>query len=67
MDTYPTLSQATGVARTLSKRQSCTIVVYRTAQEKFVTARPNDRVDGTIEGVYRDGYLTPTVFTSAAF
>jgi len=67
MDTYPTLSQATGVARTLSKRQLCTIVVYRTPDEKVVTARPNDRVEGTIEGVYREGYLTPTVFTSTAY
>ena len=67
MDTYPTLSQATGVARILSKRQLCTIVVYRTPDEKFVIARPNDRVDGNIEGVYREGYLTPTVFTSTAY
>jgi hypothetical protein len=59
MNTYPTSSQATGVARTLSKRIPCTIVVYQTAERKFVTARSNDRVSGLIQGVYRDGYLLP--------
>jgi len=37
METYPTLRQATGVARTLSKHSSCTMVVYRVTEEKFVT------------------------------
>lgn len=58
MNTYPTVSQATGVARTLSKRSSCTILVYRTPEARFVTARPNDPVVGSIEGVYRNGYCT---------
>lgn len=59
MNTYPTSSQATGVARTLSKRTPCTIVVYQTAEREFVTARSNDRVSGLIQGIYRDGYLLP--------
>ena len=58
METYPTLRQATGVARTLSKRSSCTIVVYRVGEEKFVAAHATYPVEGgTIEGVYRDGYV----------
>ncbi|MGJ7524159.1 hypothetical protein [Variovorax sp. GB1P17] len=63
METYPTLRQATGVARILSKRSSCTIVVYRQADERFVAAHSTDRVDGAIESVYRDGYLVPTLLS----
>jgi hypothetical protein len=63
METYTTLRQATGVARILSKRSSCTIVVYRTADEKYVAAHAADRVEGTIEGVYRDGYVVQTLLT----
>jgi hypothetical protein len=66
MNTYPTISQATGVARTLSKRASCTIVVYRTPQSKFVTARTSDPAVGSIEGIYRNGYLTQTLLSSSA-
>jgi hypothetical protein len=65
MNTYPTVSQATGVARTLSKHSSCTIVVYRTPQAKFVTARPTDPVLGDIEGIYRNGYVVPTLLSRA--
>jgi hypothetical protein len=64
MNTYPTASQANGVARTLSKHLSCTIVVYRTPQAKFVTARTSDQVAGNIEGIYRNGYCTPTLLSS---
>ncbi|MET3460939.1 hypothetical protein [Variovorax atrisoli] len=63
METYPTLRQATGVARTLSRHSSCTMVVYRVAEEKFVTAHPSDHVNGTIEAVYRDGYLVQTLLS----
>ncbi|MGJ7574169.1 hypothetical protein ACSFBX_26805 [Variovorax sp. RB2P76] len=64
METYPTLRQATGVARTLSKRSSCTILVYRVGEEKFVAAHATDPVEGgTIEGVYRDGYVVNTLLT----
>ncbi|MFL9668832.1 MULTISPECIES: hypothetical protein [Variovorax] len=63
METYPTLRQATGVARILSKRSSCTIVVYRQAEGKFVAAHSTDRVEGSIEGVYRDGYVVPTLLS----
>ncbi|RQO39653.1 hypothetical protein DBV14_30920 [Variovorax sp. KBW07] len=66
METYPTLRQATGVARILSKRSSCTIVVYRQGDEKFVAAHSADRVDGTIESVYRDGYLVPTLLSKTS-
>lgn len=59
MNTYPTSSQATGVARTLSKRFPGTIVVYQTSEREFVTARSNDRVSGLVQGLYRDGYLLP--------
>ncbi|MBS0450887.1 MAG: hypothetical protein JSS14_06195 [Proteobacteria bacterium] len=65
MNTYPTVRQATGVARTLSKFSECTIVVYKTSEAKFVTARPGDSVEGVIEGVYRNGYLVPTLLTKA--
>jgi hypothetical protein len=65
MNTYPTVRQATGVARTLSKFSACTIVVYKTPEAKFVTARPEDVVDGSIEGVYRDGYEVPTLLSKA--
>lgn len=65
MNTYPTVSQATGVARTLSKHLSCTIVVYRTPQAKFVTARTTDRVAGNIESIYRNGYCTPTLLSGS--
>ena len=40
MNTYPTASQATGVARTLSKSGTCTIIVYQSGTSRFVTARP---------------------------
>ncbi|MFH0131706.1 hypothetical protein [Variovorax sp. EL159] len=63
METYPTLRQATGVARILSKRSACTIVVYRQGDEKFVAAHSADAVDGTIEAVYRDGYVVPTLLS----
>ncbi len=64
METYPTLRQATGVARTLSKRSSCTMVVYRMGEEKYVTAHSTDRVEGgTLESVYRDGYVVNTLLT----
>lgn len=63
METYPTLRQATGVARTLSKHSSCTMVVYKTGDEKFVAAHSTDKVEGTIEGVYRDGYVVKTLLT----
>ena len=66
MNTYPTISQATGVARTLSKHQSCTIVVYRTPQARFVTARTTDKVEGNIEGIYRNGYVLPSLLSAGA-
>ena len=59
MNTYPTASQATGVARTLSRSSSCTMVVYQAGNGKFVTARPSDTVNGLIIGIYRNGYLVP--------
>ena len=65
MNTYRTLHQATGVARTLSARPDRTVIVYRTADDKFVTASPRDPVVGTIEGVYREGYAVRTVLTRA--
>jgi len=60
MNTYQTASQATGVARTLSKSSACTIVVYQAGPGKYVTARPNDAVSGLVIGDYRNGYLLPT-------
>jgi hypothetical protein len=57
MNTYFTASQATGVARTLSRSAGCTIVVYQAGAGKYVTARPEDTVRGLVIGVYRDGYL----------
>lgn len=66
MNTYPTVRQATGVARTLSKFSACTVVVYKTAESKFVTARPGDSVEGVIDSVYRNGYLVPTVLSAKA-
>ncbi|SFN49092.1 hypothetical protein [Variovorax sp. OV329] len=66
MNTYPTVLQATGVARTLSKFSACTIVVYKTPDAKFVTARPNDLVQGgEIDSVYRNGYLVPTLLSKS--
>ena len=66
METYPTLLQATGVARTLSKHSSSTMVVYRVADEKYVTAHATDRVEGgSIECVYRDGYVVQTLLSKA--
>ena len=62
MNTYRTLNQATGVARTLST-QDRTVIVYRTSDERYVTASPKDPVAGTIEGVYRNGYAVRTVLT----
>ena len=66
MNTYQTASMATGVARTLSKHGSCTIVVYKTSDCKFVTARTNDPVRGLVQAVYREGYLMPTQWGRAA-
>jgi len=66
MNTYPTVRQASGVARTLSKFSACTIVVYKTPDAKFVTARPNDVVQGEIDSVYRNGYLVPTLLSKKA-
>lgn len=65
MNSYRTLNQATGVARTLSAQADRTVIVYRTADEKYVTASPKDPVLGTIEGVYRNGYAVRTVLTRA--
>ena len=62
MNTYRTLNQATGVARTLSA-QDRTVIVYRTSDERYVTASPKDPVAGTIAGVYRNGYAVRTVLT----
>ncbi|WP_256220481.1 hypothetical protein [Variovorax sp. OK202] len=39
------------------------MVVYRVDDEKFVAAHSTDRVEGTIEGVYRDGYVVQTLLT----
>ena len=66
MNTYPTVRQASGVARTLSKFSACTVVVYKTPDAKFVTARPNDVVQGEIDSVYRNGYLVPTLLSKKA-
>lgn len=66
METYPTLRQATGVARTLSKHSSSTMVVYRVTEQKFITAHACDQVEGTIEAVYRDGYVVPTLLSKRA-
>ena len=65
MNTYQTVSQATGVARTLSKSSSCIIIVYQAGEGKFVTARPEDTVNGLILGVYRNGYLVNPAPTAA--
>ena len=59
MNTYPTFSQATGVARTLSKSACSIIVVYKTAENRFVTASPRDSVRGLVVGAYRNGYEIP--------
>lgn len=59
MNTYPTSSQATGVARTLSKSAQSTIVVYKTAENRFVTASLRDSVRGLVLGAYRNGYGVP--------
>ena len=59
MNTYRTLNQATGVA----SAQDRTVIVYRTSDERYVTASPKDPVAGTIEGVYRNGYAVRTVLT----
>jgi len=56
MNTYKTASQATGVARTLSRSSACTILVYQVGINRFVTARPNDSVSGLVIGIYRNGY-----------
>lgn len=60
MNTYQTLRQAIGVARTLSRSAVCTIVVYKVEDNKFITARPEDAVTGLIMGVYRNGYVLGT-------
>ncbi|MDM0107904.1 hypothetical protein QTH97_23355 [Variovorax sp. J22R24] len=59
MNTYQTPSQATGVARTLSKSAQSTIVVYKTAENRFVTASPKDSVRGLVLGAFRNGYGIP--------
>lgn len=59
VNTYPTASQATGVARTLSKNARSTVVVYKTAENRFVTASPRDSVAGLVLGVYQNGYVVP--------
>jgi len=59
MNTYQTSSQATGVARTLSRSSRSTMVVYKTAENKFVTASPKDTVRGLVLGAYRNGYGIP--------
>lgn len=56
MNSYPTASQATGVARTLSRSAACTIVVYQAGCNSFVTARPSDKVSGLVIGIYQNGY-----------
>lgn len=61
MNTYPTASQATGVARTLSKSGTCTIIVYQSGTSRFVTARPGDAVQGLVIGVYQNGYQLQSV------
>jgi hypothetical protein len=66
MNTYQTASQATGVARTLSRHSACTIVIYKMSESQFVTARPSDPMLGSIEGVYRNGYVVPTLFSKAS-
>ncbi|SEB19212.1 hypothetical protein [Variovorax sp. YR216] len=59
MNTYPTSTQATNVARILSKSLRNTIVVYRAAENKFITARPRDTVKGLVVGAFRNGYEVP--------
>lgn len=56
MNTYQTVSQASGVARTLSRSAACTIVVYQAGGNRFVTARPSDAVSGLVIGIYQNGY-----------
>lgn len=56
MNTYKTVSQATGVARTLSRSATCTILVYQVGSNRFVTARPSDSVSGLVIGIYQNGY-----------
>lgn len=56
MNIYKTVSQATGVARTLSKSAACTIVVYQSDANRFVVARPSDPVNGLVVGIYQNGY-----------
>ena len=59
VNTYPTASQATGVARTLSKSARSTVVVYKTADNRFVTAALRDAVNGLVVGIYQNGYVLP--------
>ena len=56
LNIYKTVSQAIGVARTLSKSAACTIMVYQTGGNRFVTARPSDPVNGLVIGIYQNGY-----------
>jgi hypothetical protein len=56
MNSYKTASQATGVARTLSRSAGCTILVYQAADSRFITARPSDAVSGLVIGIYQNGY-----------
>ena len=56
MNSYKTVSQATGVARTLSRSAGCTILVYQAGDSRFVTARPSDAVSGLVIGIYQNGY-----------
>lgn len=66
MNIYPTRTQAEGVARAFSKSASCTVVLYRTSDDKFVTARPSEQVTGQIDSVYRDGYVVPTLLAAGS-
>ena len=65
MNIYKTASQATGVARTLSKSAACTIVVYQAEDNRFVTARPSDAVNGLVIGVFQNGYRVQGVQRAA--
>ncbi|MDM0078656.1 hypothetical protein QTH90_29910 [Variovorax sp. J2P1-59] len=45
------------MARILSRSLSSTVVVYRAAENKFITASPRDTVrGGLVIGAYRNGY-----------
>lgn len=65
MNIYKTVSQAVGVARTLSKSAACTIVVYQAEDNRFVTARPSDAVNGLVIGIFQNGYQVQAAQRSA--